>query len=154
MNDDIVWVSNNVRACEIFMAVAQADTASMSLKFLLPFFVISFPWIFRSIVLLGYPNNAFRCLSSEIFLLYISSKRTFISMNSGGKSTSIFSNSNSWRYGFTSGLDVVRISTALIPRFSQTCVIVSLSLPGEAVNARTLPCIACSLYFCATRLYA
>ena len=75
-------------------------------------------------------------------------------MNSGGKSTSIFSNSNSWRYGLTSGLSVVRISTAWIPKFSQTCVIVFLSDPGEAVSANTLPFVDCVLYFCATRLYA
>jgi len=73
-------------------------------------------------------------------------------VNSGGKVISIFSNSSSWRYGLTSGLSRVRISTASIPRFSQTCVIVSLSEPGDAVSARTRPSVLCSLYFCATWL--
>ena len=73
-------------------------------------------------------------------------------MNSGGNVTSTFSNSNSCRYGWTSGLFLVRISTASIPRFSQTCVIVSLSEPGEAVSARTFLFVACILYFCATLL--
>lgn len=97
MNDDIVWVSRSVRACEIFSAVAQADIAMKSFMFFLLFFVISRPCIFRSIVLLGYPKRTFLCFSSETFLLYICSRRTFISTNSGGKLTSIFSNSNSWR---------------------------------------------------------
>jgi len=71
-------------------------------------------------------------------------------VNSGGNATSTFSNSSSWRYGLTSGLCLVRISTASIPRFSQTCVIVCLSEPGDAVSARTLLFVAWVLYFCAT----
>ena len=73
-------------------------------------------------------------------------------MSSGGKSTSTFSNSSSCRYGFTSGLSLVLISTASIPRFWQTFVMVSLSEPGDAVSPKTFLFVACILYFCATRL--
>ena len=51
-----------------------------------------------------------------------------------------------------SGLSFVRISTASIPRFSQTWVIVCLSPPGDAVSPRILWFVDCSLYFCVTRL--
>jgi len=43
MKDDIVWVSNSVRACEIFSAVAVAEIAMKSFMSFLPFFVISLP---------------------------------------------------------------------------------------------------------------
>lgn len=77
-----------------------------------------------------------------------------ISISSGGYSTSIFSNSSSWRYGFTSSEYLVRNSTASIDRLSQIVFMVCLSLPGDAVRARIFSLVACCLYFCATRLYA
>lgn len=100
----------------------------------------------------GCPYRTFRCFNSDIFLLYIFSKRSFISRKSEGKSTSTFSNSSSWRYGLTSGDSRVLISTASTPKFLQTSWIVFLSPPGDAVRARTLLLSACVLYFCVMKL--
>jgi len=66
ISDDTVWVSRSSIACDIFMAWAQAETASMLLKFLLP--DISLACVFRSMVFDAFPKRTFRCFSSLVFL--------------------------------------------------------------------------------------
>lgn len=151
MVEDIVWVSRSWIAWEIFNAEAVAEIAiNVFISFF--FWDISRLCVFKRRVFVGVVKRTLRFFSSWIFLKYIFSKSNFISKNSGGKSTLILSNSRSWRYCFTSGESLVLISNLQTPRFSQSCWIVFLSAPGEAVSARTFGFVAWDLYFCAMAL--
>ena len=96
----------------------------------------SLPWSFSKAILFAGPNKRLRFLSCSICESKIFFKRSLISRNSGGNGTTTFSNSNAWRYGFTSGESLVLTSISSTARCLQISFTFSESEPGEAVRPR------------------
>lgn len=70
MNEEMVWVSRSSIAWEIFIACAQAETASMLFMFFLFLMsCINLAWIFRSIVFDAKPKRTLLFFNSFTFVL-------------------------------------------------------------------------------------